>query len=172
MRRSVILPARSATWARGRPAGGDSVPPQGLVLGFDLEITSDQIDSDMPEKRILGAQYSLQVRKAVARKESSQTLLERGRNHPAYQPVVRRVSLYRANFAFAPLPPSHGPTTLPRVWLRAVAPPARPSAPSSNRNSGSMCFSAPAEEELSSGMVWQALLWAAARISLSGDTVR
>src|SRR3974390_626511 len=48
MRWSVILPARSATWARGRPAGGGSAPPQGLVFDFGLETTSDQIDSDMP----------------------------------------------------------------------------------------------------------------------------
>jgi hypothetical protein len=63
-------------------------------------------------------------------------------------------------------------TTIPRVWRRTVAPPARPSAPSSNRNSGSTCFSAPADEALSSAMVWQALSWAAARISPHGDTVR
>jgi hypothetical protein len=30
--RSVVLPTRSFTWARGRPAGGGTVPPQGLVL--------------------------------------------------------------------------------------------------------------------------------------------
>src|SRR5438270_606263 len=46
MRWSVILPARSTTWAWGRPAGGGRFPPQGLV--FDFETTSDQIDSDMP----------------------------------------------------------------------------------------------------------------------------
>src|SRR5215831_13268367 len=62
--------------------------------------------------------------------------------------------------------------TIPRVWLRTVVPPARPSAPSSNRNSGSTCFSAPADEALSSAMVWQALPWAAARISPPADTVR
>src|SRR5260370_33947637 len=32
MRRSVILPARSFTWAWGRPSGGGLVPLQGLVL--------------------------------------------------------------------------------------------------------------------------------------------
>src|SRR4051812_18193564 len=31
MRKSVVLPARSFTWARGRPAGGGSVLTQGLV---------------------------------------------------------------------------------------------------------------------------------------------
>ena len=30
--KGVILPARSFTWARGRPSGGGSVPLQGLVL--------------------------------------------------------------------------------------------------------------------------------------------
>ena len=48
---SVILPARSATWARGRPAGGGSVPPQGFGYGLT---TSDQIDSAMPLKTHTG----------------------------------------------------------------------------------------------------------------------
>src|SRR5262249_30221692 len=37
--------------------------------------------------------------------------------------------------------------TIPHVWLGTVAPPARPSAPSSNRNSGSTRFSAPADAD-------------------------
>jgi hypothetical protein len=32
MRKSVILPARSFAWVRGRPAGGGLVPSQVLVL--------------------------------------------------------------------------------------------------------------------------------------------
>jgi len=59
----------------GPTSGRRLGPTPGLVFVFCLETTSDQIDSDMPQKRILGAQYSLQVRKAVARKASSQTLL-------------------------------------------------------------------------------------------------
>jgi hypothetical protein len=30
------------------PAGGGLVPPQGLVLSFGFETTSDQIDSEIP----------------------------------------------------------------------------------------------------------------------------
>jgi len=56
----------------GPTSGRRLGPTPGLVFVFCLETTSDQIDSDMPQKRILGAQYSLQVRKAVARKASSQ----------------------------------------------------------------------------------------------------
>ena len=104
MRRSVILPARSFTWAWGRPAGGGLVPPQGLVL-----ILKPHRTRKIPpclRKRILGAQYgSLQLRKGVAGKGSSQTLLNDEEITPAYRPVVRRVSRYRANFAFAPPPP-------------------------------------------------------------------
>jgi len=48
MRKSVILPARSFTWARGRLTGGGSVLAQGLVLIF--QTPSDQIDSAMPSQ--------------------------------------------------------------------------------------------------------------------------
>ncbi len=37
--KSVVLPTRSFTWARGRPAGGGTVPPQGLALVFVLVLT-------------------------------------------------------------------------------------------------------------------------------------
>jgi len=30
--KGVVLPTRSFTWARGRPSGGGTAPPQGLVL--------------------------------------------------------------------------------------------------------------------------------------------
>jgi len=54
MRRSVFLPARSLTWARGRPAGGSWFRPR-VWVGLAWPTPSDQIDSAMPEKRILRA---------------------------------------------------------------------------------------------------------------------
>jgi len=68
------------------------VPPQGL--GFVLQTTSDQIDSALAEKCILGASVLFF---AVAEKEwpgkgLSQILQNVKEFPPAYRPVVRRVS--------------------------------------------------------------------------------
>src|SRR5215470_10483013 len=107
MRKSVILPSRSFTWAPGPTGGRRWVPAQGLVL--ILKPPSDQIDSAMPQKPHTEApQYSYESGKPVAGKGSSQTLLGEEKS-PAYQPVVRRVSRLRANFAFAPLPAGSQP---------------------------------------------------------------
>src|SRR5438552_1082249 len=107
MRWSVVLPTRSFYLGPG-PSGGRRLGSAPGV-GFDFETTSDQIDSAMPEKRILGAQYgSLQPWIRSGEKGIVANSPERERHPPAYRPVVRRVSRYRANFAFAPLPPYRG----------------------------------------------------------------
>jgi len=70
----VVLPPRSSTWV-GADRREAVDPGSGLVFDFDFDLDHiGVIDSAIPLKRILGAQYSLQLRKAVARKGSSQTL--------------------------------------------------------------------------------------------------
>src|SRR5450631_1486428 len=107
MRRSVFLPARSFTWAWGRPSGGGLVPPQGLVLIWKPHRTR-KIPPCL-QKRILGALSMVgSGSKKVAGKGSSQTLLDdqkitrlTGRSCGAFPGIGR-------TFAFAPLSPAHG----------------------------------------------------------------
>ena len=106
MRRSVILPARSFTWAWGRPSGGGRFPPQGLVLMLKPHRTR-KIPPCL-QKRILGALSMVgSGSKTVAGKESSQTLLGdqeitrlTSRSCGAFPGIGR-------TFAFAPLSPAH-----------------------------------------------------------------
>src|SRR5579864_7193652 len=111
MRRSVVLPTRSFTWARGRPAGGGTVPPQGLVWILVFPTPSDQIDSVMPKKTPPGRPgvvYTLWF--GMASKGWSQTLLQRCEKIPQLTGwFVRSVSRYRANFAFPPSPEPDAP---------------------------------------------------------------
>src|SRR5947209_2025458 len=73
MRRNVVLPTRSFTWAGVGLSGGGSVPAQGLVLTF--ETPSDQIDSAMPPKTHAEApQHFYSSGMTGAMKGSSQTL--------------------------------------------------------------------------------------------------
>ena len=81
MRKSVILPARSFTWARGRPAGGGTVPPQGLVLVLIDHIGPDRFRHAL-KTHTEAPQYYLNVRNQVAGKGSSQTLLETIKKSP------------------------------------------------------------------------------------------
>jgi hypothetical protein len=105
---NVVLPTRSFTWARGRPAGGCTVPPQGWVLHWTH---IGPIDSVMPKKTQPGCPGVVcQVRFGVASKGSSQTLLQRCETSPRLTGrFVRSVSRYRANFAFPPSPEPDAP---------------------------------------------------------------
>src|ERR1019366_2073915 len=88
--RRVLLPGHGAAWreaARFRPR---------VWLWFDH---IGPIDSAMPSKTHTGRPVSFF---AVAESSGEEGIVAnppwRLRNHPAYQPVVRRVSRYRANF--------------------------------------------------------------------------
>jgi len=78
------------------PGSGPSIgrrhgPAPGF--GFEFETTSDQIDSALPQKRMLGASVLF----VAAGKEWAEGIVanspKRWNNPPAYRPVVRRVSL-------------------------------------------------------------------------------
>ena len=74
MRRSVILPARSFTWAWGRPAGGGLVPAPGFGFAFENPIGPDRFRHAL-KTHTEAPQYGSRNGK-VARKGSSQTLLD------------------------------------------------------------------------------------------------
>ncbi len=102
---------------------------------FGEQPSIGRIDSAMPQKRILSARLGMvlcSVRKGVAVRDRRKLSL--AREHPADQPVVQRVSRYRANFVFLPLPRRR----FVRCYLSAgptLAPPAKLSALSLDQNS-------------------------------------
>jgi hypothetical protein len=165
---SVVLATRSSTWAWNRPSGGGAVPPQGLVVvrPYRTDRFRHALENAYWAPSILcsgGKRWRGRDRRKLSFNDEEITRLT-SRSCGEFPGIGRTLPSRHLRSLMV--------IKIPRIWLRTVALPARASAPFSNRSSGSKCVSGPASEALSSGLVWEALPWAAARISPPGDTVR